>query len=349
MIKTMFSPSHCLRFSLFWLLPWAACAIDIPQPPWRLTNSVIAVTLSPRDAGAVCSLVYKGKELVNDYDHGRQLQVAWTYNDLDEAYNPTEAGSDRDGQGALSTSHLVRVQLDSTTVRTVSHPAYWRHTSLPEAQRKNTACVTKDTLSKKLTLGYEGDPHVLVFDTTLLLCPELTGPPVTALRIEAPTLYASADLSRHSLFDFVSGELTSVPSRATIKGQLNERIRHSTRTAVIPVLSTPDGEHAVGFFAPQSACFWAYYTHDVPSDNPAFACNKMTAFFRHAARPGQSFNYRTFVIVGDLKTVLTRTSRLLSLEKEWEEDPCLSVWTGLPETLDPERAELNHRICGQER
>ena len=70
---------------------------------WRISNEVMEVAISARDAGAVCSLVYDGQEFVNDHDHGRQLQVAWFYNDLDEAYNPTEAGAAKDGVGPRST------------------------------------------------------------------------------------------------------------------------------------------------------------------------------------------------------------------------------------------------------
>jgi hypothetical protein len=130
------------------LAPLAPFAAGLSQPTWQITNGTLAVTVSQRDAGAVCSLVYDGQEFVNDHDHGRQLQVAWFYNDLDEAYNPTEAGSDKDGVGPRSTSQLVTVQANGNSLQTVNHPAHWRHTSLPEKYRKNTALVSKDTLTK---------------------------------------------------------------------------------------------------------------------------------------------------------------------------------------------------------
>jgi hypothetical protein len=282
----------------------------ISDETWQVTNSVLAVTVSARDGGAVCSLVYRGKELVNDFDHGRQLQVAWSYNDADEAYNPTEAGSDRDGKGAQSTSQLRSVRVESNTVRTVSHPAYWRHTSLAEQYRKNTALITKDTLSKQITLGCNGDPHVLVFDTQITLSTELTGPQMTSLRIEAPTLYASRDLSIHSLLEPANGALTRVPLLSQTKNQMNTVINQVTHRNHVPIMSTPDEQYAVAVYSPEQVNFWAYYTWDVPSDDPVFACSKITAFFKHPAEVGQSYAYRTWVIVGDLATVKTSIRKL---------------------------------------
>jgi hypothetical protein len=294
------------------LAPLVASAAEQSQQTWRISNEVMVVSISARDAGAVCSLIYDGQEFVNDHDHGRQLQVAWFYNDLGEAYNPTEAGADKDGVGPRSTSQLVSVQANGNILQTVNHPAHWRHTSLPEKHRKNTALVSKDKLTKKLTLGYKGDPHVLVFDTTVAISTELTGPPMNSMRIEAPTLYSHLHLSRHQLFDLASAELKEVPSRARNYGQMNEVIRHVTRHDVVPILSSRDGRHAVAFFTPQRRNFWAYYTHEVPSKNPANVCGKMTAFFKHAAVAGQSYSYRTFIVVGDLATVQASLRKLVT-------------------------------------
>jgi hypothetical protein len=73
-------------FTVLLLAPMAAFAAELSQQLWRITNGTLAVTVSERGAGAVCSQVFDGQEFVNDRDHGRQLQVAWLYNDLDEAY-----------------------------------------------------------------------------------------------------------------------------------------------------------------------------------------------------------------------------------------------------------------------
>ena len=163
-----------------------------------------------------------------------------------------------------------------------------------------------------LTLGYKGDPHVLVFDTTVAISPELTGPPMNSIRIEAPTLYSHPHLGRHQLFDLASGELKEVPSRARNFDQLNEVIRHVTRHDVVPIMSSRDGRHAVAFFAPKREQFWSYFTWDSPSKDPANACGKMAAFFKHTAAAGQSHSYRAFIVVGDLATVKASLRKLVT-------------------------------------
>lgn len=92
----------------------------------------------------------------------------------------------------------------------------------------------------------------------------------------------------------------------------NEVIRHVTRHDVVPILSSRDGRHAVAFFTPQRENFWAYYTHDVPSKNPTNACGKMTAFFKHSAAAGETYSYRTFIVVGNIATVQTSLHKLFT-------------------------------------
>jgi hypothetical protein len=169
---------------IFLLLGCATHSCAAEDVDRRIKNDRFSVAISKRDGGAVCSLVHDGLELVNDHDHGRQLQIAWIYNDLGEPYNPTESGSDRDQMKPTSTSQIVAVRSDATTLTTVSHPAYW---FAPGKQAINTAAVTNDTLTKTLTLGYKDDPRVLVFDTKVEIAATPTGPAVTSLRIEAPT------------------------------------------------------------------------------------------------------------------------------------------------------------------
>jgi hypothetical protein len=181
---------------------------------------------------------------------------------------------------------------------------------VPGQYRKNTALITKDTLSKQITLGYNGDTHVLVFDTKVFLSPDVTGPQMTSLRIEAPTLYASRDLNMHSLLDPSDGKVTRVPVRSPTKNQMNTVINQVTRRDHVPIMSTPDEQYAVAFYSSEQVNFWAYYTWDVPSDDPIFACSKMAAFFKHPVAAGQSYAYRTWVIVGNLATVKASIRKL---------------------------------------
>ena len=67
------------------------------------SGSEIVVTTTSRLAGAIHSVMWKGREFIDSTDHGRQLQSASSFDNSPtappETFNPTEAGSMRDGAG----------------------------------------------------------------------------------------------------------------------------------------------------------------------------------------------------------------------------------------------------------
>jgi hypothetical protein len=66
--------------------------------------SPLVISTTERLAGAIDSLTWNGKEFINSWDHGRQLQTAAFIEKFGECYNPTEAGSSSDGTGPTSSS-----------------------------------------------------------------------------------------------------------------------------------------------------------------------------------------------------------------------------------------------------
>ena len=69
--------------------------------------SEIVITTRSRVAGAIDSLTWGGREFIDSFDHGRQLQSASNFDGggrfVPETFNPTEAGSRADGRGPTST------------------------------------------------------------------------------------------------------------------------------------------------------------------------------------------------------------------------------------------------------
>lgn len=285
------------------------CAEPARTPEHRISNGVLSLGICNRDAGAVCSIIYGGHEFVNDYDHGRQMQVAWFVNgDLTGAINPTEAGSHDDGRGPTSTSELLSVKVAGNTLTTENHPAYW----FRPGRGLNTQAVTNDTLKKTITLGYNGDTHVIVFNSSVTLSPVLTGPPVKRIRIEVPAFYTSSALTEHYELNLNSGAMVKlIPSpKGEIKGRMNPRMGINTNRRLIPVLSSRDGRYAVAEYTPLAENFWTYSSYSIPSDDPANACNKVTTRFDQAAEVGRTYSYRTFIIIGDLETVKNSVMKL---------------------------------------
>ncbi|MEA1834548.1 hypothetical protein U8607_20855 [Methylobacterium durans] len=70
-----------------------------PSPEGRVfltqpfAGSEIVLSASTRTAGAIDSLAWNGREFLNRFDHGRELQSAASFDGYGECFNPTE---DRD-------------------------------------------------------------------------------------------------------------------------------------------------------------------------------------------------------------------------------------------------------------
>src|SRR5205085_4632706 len=87
----------------------AAGAADAPPPAGdavirgKAGPSDIVITTTARLAGAIHSLRWNGQEFIDSADHGRQLQSAANFDGggrfFPETFNPTEAGSRKDGAG----------------------------------------------------------------------------------------------------------------------------------------------------------------------------------------------------------------------------------------------------------
>jgi len=300
-------------FTLLWPLalwadppaPPAPAQAAIPPEGIHMSNGVLTLGISARDAGAVSSIVYDGAEMVNDHDHGRQLQIAWSYNGLGEPDNPTEAGSAADGLGATSTSQLLEVHAGDATVTTMSHPAYWYPPGFVSKKGGPSAAtqpVTADTLEKTLTLGYRGDPHVIVVDAAVTISPTLTAPEVASIIIETPAFYTAGFMTESYLLDLKSGECVQAASKAP---------QRSGDTQRVLILSSSDGRRAVGLFAPKAGNFMSYNCryvdrHGLSDDNVA----KVTVHYRQPAKAGDRLEYRTFAVVGDLETVKASIRKL---------------------------------------
>jgi len=92
--------------------------------------SEIVITTTNRLAGAIDSLTWNGKEFIDSFDHGRQLQSAASFNFRAtdpfwaERYNPIEAGSQSDGVGKTSSSKLLSLHAQGAELQTTSRMAF---------------------------------------------------------------------------------------------------------------------------------------------------------------------------------------------------------------------------------
>ncbi len=252
--------------------------------------SEIVITTTARLAGAIHSLTWDGMEFIDSQDHGRQLQSASNFDCgrpfFPEVFNPTEAGSRRDGAGDRSSSKLLRLSVDGPELRTTTQMAFWLAPG--EESEGNPALndrvLSNHLLSKRVRIGHRGDPHVIEYDVTFTV-PE--GERHTYAQFEAVTGYMPPEFSRFWRYDGTMRRLVPLDDGP---GEQASPV----------VLATPNGTHAMGVYSPEPGPGYGRFRFR------AERVVKWNCVFRVRApegiRPGD-YRYHTFVVVGTLEDV----------------------------------------------
>jgi hypothetical protein len=261
----------------------------------RVGPSDIAITTTARLAGAIHSLRWNAKELIDSADHGRQLQSAANFDCggpfFPETFNPTEAGSRKDGAGPTSSSKLLRLRAEGHELETTVQMAFWlapgeKSEGHPALNRK---VLSDHLLTKRVRIGYKDWPHAIDYRVTFTVP---AGEKHAFAQFEALTGYLPAEFSAFwKLTD--SGELRP------LEGGPGEQ-------PLPVVLATPDGKYAMGVWSP-----------DQPSRGfegvgygrfrfPREKVNKWNCVFRVRDPKGVAageYRYRVFVAVGTREDV----------------------------------------------
>lgn len=272
----------------------------------KFGDSEIVITTTDRLAGAIHSLTWKGKEFIDSHDHGRQLQSASNFDAgsrfTGETFNPTEAGSRRDGAGPTSTSRLLHLVKTENSLQTTSQMAFW----LDPGDRsdghlaKNTQRLSNHLLTKRVRIGYREMPNVIQYDVTF-------GVPIgeahTYAQFEAVTGYMPAEFSEFWKYN--------------AETRMLEPLTDGPGEQAWPVvLATESGSHAMGVYSPDQPS--PGYVH-AGYGRFRFVPQKVTKWncvfrFRdpQGIAPGD-YSFRNFVIVGSSAEVL-QTLNLLHAE-----------------------------------
>ncbi len=275
-------------------------------------GSEIVITTTPRLAGAIHSLTWNGKEFINSFDHGRQLQSAANF-DLGsrfsaETFNPTEAGSRNDGAGDSSSSRLLHMIATKNTLQTTNQMAFWLAPGQTSSNKpaRNKQVLSNHLLTKRVRIGYRDLPHVIQYNITFSM-------PIDErhnyAQFEAVTGYMPPEFQKFWKFNPSSDQLEPLSDGP---GEQSQPV----------VLSTENGSYAMGIFSP-----------DQPSRGFEKAgygrfrfvkqkVVKWNCVFRNrdsnGVKPGD-YAFRTFVIVGDLEMV-TQALRVLHQEFKKKSD-----------------------------
>lgn len=299
-------------------------------------SSPIYLSISQKNAGAIDSIWWNGKEYINGNDHGRLAQYAWQYGTTfnsdwsfstayGECFNPTEAGSIGDDPGDkagwTSRSRLNTYSLDKNVASTNNTPAYWANFS---SDLRNRDCRlmqpysddrTNDLLSKTITVSPNNIPNLIKI--TAEITPENNDQKKIPTRIEAPTLYLASDLNVFYVLDRATPPTwTLIP---TNKGPfcdngIGDTLWPGDRGCEIdgPIIATNStGTHAIGLVTQENSQFYKInygffyvYGGNETQGNPLSVSNttkiSVDAYTSNGKAPS---SITTYIAVGDFETV----------------------------------------------
>ncbi len=273
--------------------------------------SQIVITTTARLAGAIDSLRWNGREFIDSFDHGRQLQSA---SNLDcgtpikgETFNPTEAGSRRDGVGPTSSSRLLHMRVEPDALQTLTQMAFWLAPGEKSGPNpaKNTTVLSDHLLLKRLRIGYKQMPQVIPYEVVFSLP---IGEHHTEAVFEALTGYMPPEFSQFLQYDPREKELRPLSDGP---GEIPHPV----------VLSLPEGTHAMGIYAPPQPAphttgpsygRWRFQAEKVVKWNCVFRVRRAEGI------PPGEYSFRMFVLVGDRNTV---RENLAALHAEFAAKP----------------------------
>ena len=319
--------SSQIRIILSFLICACVSASELPQPVFGDTpqngNAVIrrkagpseiVITTTNRLAGAIDSLTWNGKEFIDSFDHGRQLQSAasFDFRSTDpywaERYNPTEAGSRLDGVGPSSSSKLLSIRAQGAELQTKSRMAFWLAPGQKSSGRLalNDKILSDHLITKRVRIGYKKFDNIIEYQATFTVPKNELH---TYAQFEALTGYMPKEFEKFWVFQPATGKLESLSDGP---GEQKFPV----------VMSTKDGQYAMGIFSPdqpskgyQHAGYgrFRFKAAKVVKWNCAFRVRN-----KQGIEPGK-YSFRMFVPVGTLEDVrqalesLTREFRKKSL------------------------------------
>jgi alpha-tubulin suppressor-like RCC1 family protein len=317
----------------------------------------LTVSTSTQFAGAVSSIKWGNKEFINDWDHGRQLQLNSQFFNRNECYNPYEAGSFFDTNQPTSSSKLLSMSASGNRLESETQMAWYlrqRESYDPRdycgdpaqwlACPPYTGPLSDYRAHKTVTIGYAGIPNVIEYLIEQFIPePVLKGNNV---------LVAVVNYEFNSLrsWDVVSKDYRTIRAFAGV----DDRIK---------VVSNADGSYAMGFYAPELlqpygelgvANWWFVAPPDPVTPDPTYPCVHIGLVDRYDRFDGPgTTNDRAYLVVGDLNQVNQSMAALhthfASLDPEvfdWRDYRTLNGFESLlPTALAAQQHWLEHGIA----
>ena len=296
----------CILLIVILAIPFKAMAADgnleISVP---MFGSWLTLQTSNRFAGAIYSLIWNGQEFINSTDHGREMQSDVFFDNYGICYNPTEAGSQKNGRGDSSSSVLKSARVLGNQLWTTTQMAFWlqpgqyAYTGMKYGIHKNiTHAVNKTILSnviltKHVIVGLPGFPNVIEDSITFFIPHSYH-----SATFEVLTGYMPKDISQAFYFNPQTMQATSTDGR---QGEQRYPV----------ILAMENGRYAMGIYSP------GLPQPDWPNAGygsfkfPGAGVNKWNCVYRYTDVHAGPYHFTCFVVLGNLEEVEGSMHRLV--------------------------------------
>jgi alpha-tubulin suppressor-like RCC1 family protein len=287
-----------------------------------ITGAVLGNTLtlktSTQFGAGISSIVWRGKEFVNNYDHGRQFSTNASFFNRYECYNAYETGSKEDGQKTTSSARVLSLNASGNTLNSSTQMCWYLSTIYPRDGYGDecgdpayylpappyTGPLSNYILHKTVTIGFAGISNVIEY-LDVLTIPEVVQKGVIQMTIVLPW-----DFSTLLTYDIFSKGYRPIHT-------------YGGEDEAVKVVTTADGNYAMGYYTPEllqpygTGGDGGYRWGLVPPDpvhypDPTFACAGLGGEFRfESSGPANKAN-RSYFVVGNLEEVRSGLSALHS-------------------------------------
>ena len=277
-------------------------------------GDLLTIKTSNAFAGAITSLRWRNKEFVNTWDHGRQIQTAFSAYNRFECYNAYEAGSLYDDKS--SSSLLLSLQANGNTLDANTQMCWYTHSHeatpgdhcgdpanwLPCPQYNGP--LSDYQIHKHVTIGYGGMTNVIEYLTDLWI-PEVGL--VKNGELQTVVAVMPYEFANVWSYDFVSKTYRKIRA---LGGEDDS----------VKVLATNDGAYAMGFYSPEqlqpyatgSGAFrWGIAPPEPLILDPNFPCAGFGGLARFDTFNGPGYRSdRSFLVIGNMEQVKNTLSDL---------------------------------------
>lgn len=280
--------------------------------------------------GAITELWWNGKQFINDWDFGRQVQTAVSLQGntgSSETDNPTEAGDKYGWPGSGGPSQDASFAHGSPTTAFVSgktlstetRPLQWNPANFGGDQ--DHPVIWGGKISKKLTLDY-GSSNTIRYDVSIYF-------PMAQdyVRSEVVTAYLTSDFTKFYTFDAATNKLVDITANCPAEGTVvNGAASNGYAKFKGPqhggiIVATADGKYSLGGYH-RSPSYEAWYqcgnfTNRTGSGKYGDAATKWSIFGEYpgsgatnSVNAKTTKSYTNYLTVGSLATSQAEMRRL---------------------------------------